>query len=416
MIKCLPRIYPNELFSSYLARIYAHSGYIFHMGITREIFERPSEYVNYNFVNLLDKEFLRTLEKYISLEEIFCNHTLFPYYVRFLPKEKRCQAMTTALSNRKCLSHRQLPIPTNKSEYYLRYCPLCVKEDRQKYGECYFHVEHQIPELGCCPHHKIRLINTKKENSRSHDSTLWPLEELIESTRIKKVSDKEIEISRYVCESLSQKIDFYNDDQIGSYLVERLNDKYFSPRGEQKDLNKIMSDLKEFYRGFRGFNITKGRLATIYRNEYINVFDIYLIALFEGISTEDLSKFKQAKKTRYELFDDKVRELKRLGKTQAQIASILKVNHEVIRQILLGTYDKEKCSAARYRLKKWDWKKLDKFYSRKFSEIKKGFSNSIVTKRLVAERLGIKDKSLRNLTSLKKLIRDYKKNKQQRTK
>ena len=408
MIKSLPQIYPNELFSSYLARLYSHSGHIYHVGLTSEIFQRPSEYVSYNFVNILKKDFLEVLNQYVSMKQIIFKHTLFPYYVRFVSKEKRQLAMEVALSNQKCLSHRQLPIPSNKKYYYLRYCPICIEEDRKKYGECYFHVEHQIPELSCCPHHGVQLISTKKDNSQSHDSTLWPLEELVDSVEVNKANEIDEIIAKYIYNSLKEDVDFNNDNPIGSYLVERLNDKYFSPRGEQKDLDGLLKDLREFYRDFSEFNVTKGRLATIYRNEYINVFDIYLIALFEGITVKELCAFKQAKKTRYELFDDKVRELKKAGKTQAQIASILKVNHEVVRQVLLGTYDKEKSKTVRFKCKRWNWEKLDARYCDKFNNIKHTLDRSMVKKSTVAKLLGINDFSLRNLPKLKNCIRAYK--------
>ena len=64
-------------------------------------------------------------------------------------------------------------------------------------------------------------------------------------------------------------------------MVEKLDDKYFSPRGEQKDLNKIFDDISTFYKDLPSYNLTKARLATIYRDEYLNVFNIYLIGLFE---------------------------------------------------------------------------------------------------------------------------------------
>ena len=57
MIKNLIEIYPNESFYSYLSRLFARSGYIWNLGFSREVFKNPNEYINYNFVNVLNDSF-----------------------------------------------------------------------------------------------------------------------------------------------------------------------------------------------------------------------------------------------------------------------------------------------------------------------------------------------------------------------
>ena len=406
MIKKLPIIYPNESFSSYLSRLYCHSGYIWHMGLALEIFKRPNEYVNYNFLNILNDDFLKVLEQYISLEEIITKHTLFNYYARFLELKKRKRAFSIATANTDSCFQASLPLPRQRNFNHLRYCPACVTSDREQYGECFFHIEHQIPEIHCCPLHGIKLIDTKIDNSKSHDSTLLPLEAIVDSMETVKASDIEIRLAKYIYESFQINLDLHNDYKIGQFLVEKLDDKYFSPRGEQKDLNKIFDDISTFYKDLPSYNLTKARLATIYRDEYLNVFNIYLIGLFEKISITDLCFFKNAKQTRWELFDQKVRELSRERKTQAQIANILKVNHEVIRQVLIGTYDKAKDSSARFKCKKWDWERIDNECCAKLDEVIKKLKNKNlpITRKNVAMELGLKDKTFRNLPKLKKSL------------
>ena len=47
-----------------------------------------------------------------------------------------------------------LRFPKNKNgTRFLRYCPLCFKEDKQKYGEAYWHKAHQIRGVDVCNKH-----------------------------------------------------------------------------------------------------------------------------------------------------------------------------------------------------------------------------------------------------------------------
>ena len=204
-----------------------------------------------------------------------------------------------------------------------------------------------------------------------------------------------------------------DDVLIGDYLVSKLNDKYLSVRGEQKDLSLIMSDMNQFFDQFDDYDVTKGRVATIFRNEYINVFDIILVAYFEGISPVDLCGHKEPIKKKWEMFDDKVKQLYRSGETQAHIASMFNVNHEVIRQVLIGNYDKPKSSNVRFRSKRWNWEQIDNDCCDRFDEVVvQVFKNNpllIINKKYVAALYGLKDGSLRNLPKLKNKIRLFKK-------
>ena len=410
MIKHFPTIYPEELFYSYISRMLCHSGFAWHTGISREVLKNPNACANFSFVNVLNREFRKELEKYISIKEVITKHTLFNFYAMFLPNKKKKEVYDIAIKNDKDLSFVHLPIPNNKRNYFLRYCPKCVKEDRNKYGECYFHVEHQIPEVKCCHIHGIRLLDTRIINGRSQVVSFIPLEMLVNNLEEIVCKDIEVEVAKYIATAMHQKLNLEIRYPIGSFLCDKLNNKYFPPRGEQKYLDKIMEDLQEFYIDLDNFNITKRRLATIYRNEYINVFDIHLIALFEGIKPQSLNTYKQAKQTRWESFDSKVKQLKAEGYNNAQIASKLNVNHEVVRQVLLGTYDKPKNSKPRFIQKRWNWEQIDKKSCAKLKQLidSKLFNSGQISKKGVAKELNLKDGNLRNLPFLKEMIRKYK--------
>lgn len=82
------------------------------------------------------------------------------------------------------------------------------------------------------------------------------------------------------------------------------------------------------------------------------------------------------------------------------------VDHEVIRQIILGTYDKVCIRKQYYTCQKWDWATIDDKCCKGFGDYI--LSGCTVSRRTAAEYFGLKDKSLRNLPKLKKMISDYK--------
>ena len=80
-----------------MSRLFCHSGFIWCLGVTKEVFNRPSEYPNFNFINVLKEEFKNELYKYISPQELLLNHTLCKHYLRFLPRKKKEEAFARLL-------------------------------------------------------------------------------------------------------------------------------------------------------------------------------------------------------------------------------------------------------------------------------------------------------------------------------
>ncbi|MBD5584216.1 MAG: TniQ family protein [Clostridia bacterium] len=411
MIKFLVPIYPDESVYSYLCRLYCHSGYVWHRGFANEVFSRWCEVPEYNFINVLNDDFRKTLEEYIPYKKLLLEHTLFPYYARFLPKERKIKAYEYAIKNEPFI-HKYLPIPNGKNNYYLRYCPKCVEEDRQRYGECYFHIQHLIPSVHVCPFHNCDLVDTAIPNSKQRNCILMPLEQIITENGIGAAVEYEadninLRVAKYINDLLHQPLNLDSDIFIGDYLTVKLKNNYVSPRGEQRYLVEINRDMAEYFNGLKSYDITKQRLAYVFRNNYFNPYDISLIAMFEDVTSEDLCACSGFTVPKHIMFDRQVRELRQQGKSYAAIADIMNVNHEVVRQILLGTYDKSKSNVQPYKCPKWDWATIDDKCCKQFNDYI--LLNCEVSRKAVAEHFGLKDKTLRNLPRLKKMILDYKK-------
>ena len=161
MIAYFPAPYPDELLYSQLARYYIKSGHIAYIFAAKELFERSTDRPDVEFLNRFSSDAFPVITQNFSIGQIILKHTMFPYYGRFLPKERRMKAFCT-MTSMEAGYKNQLAIPKSKDgkQRYLRYCPLCAKNDRKLYGETYWHRIHQMTGMDICPVHKCYLYDS----------------------------------------------------------------------------------------------------------------------------------------------------------------------------------------------------------------------------------------------------------------
>lgn len=410
MIKFLPTICPNEAAYSFLSRCYSRSGYIWNSGFANEIFERPTASIDCSFLNIFTQGFKELIEERIGFERFLLDHTLFKYYSRFLPLKRRRKVLDIALGNSEYID-QLLPIPLKTNTSSLRYCPICVNEDRIKYGEAYIHVTHTIPEITICPTHRCKLIDIEFIATKINNASFVPLEHAITDMDPDMVNEDNInlKLAAYITEVFNEPLNIAKELIIGNFLSNKLESKYISPRGEQRYIGKLWEDIQKYYYGLDNFSITKGRLVSVYRNNSFNPYDILLLSMFQNIAPHDLATYTGSSKPKYLAFDNKVKGLYRSGESINKISKIMNVNHEVVRQILLGTYDKPRGLCSPYRCQKWDWAKIDKDCCEIFYDKIKEVDIKSISKAVVAELFNLKDNSLRNLPRLNAMIQSYKK-------
>ena len=411
MIKFLPEIYPDETFYSYLSRCFVRSGYIWNRGIANEIFDKPTCTIDKCFLNVFTPEFKKLLDEKIGLKNLILNHTLFKYYTRFLPLEKRKFALQSAMNN-STFQNRNLPIPQQSSISCLRYCPKCVEEDRLKYSEAYIHLVHTIPDIHTCTKHACNLVDLDLVKENTYRTSFVPLEFAAKKKNPTFVNQEHINfrIAQYITEVFNEPLDMETELIIGNYLSNKLDDKYISPRGEQRNLEILLEDMQVFYKEMHNFDTTKKDLAYIFRSLSHSPYNILLVALFQKIPPADLASYLGTSTPRYEIFDQRVRSMFQKGLSMHKIAQTLNVNHEVVRQVLLGTYDKPKNCGSKYKCQRWNWEEIDNNCCRDFYSKVSTIDKKKVSKPTVARLFGLKDKTLRNLPKLTALIQEFKSN------
>ena len=284
MISYFPQIYPDELLYSQLARYYYKSGYMAYIFAAEDLFESRWVRPDIEFVNSYTQNAYGAITKNLPLYEVIIKHTMFPYYGRFLDKERRNKAFS-ALVNMQGGYRNLLAIPKMNKARYLRYCPLCLNEDRQKYGETYWHRIHQMIGVDACPIHFCSLINSDVLISSKASPRFVTAEEVASENCGYTVNsnDTEKRLYQYISAVFKSDIDLENDAQIGNYLSYRLqNTKYMT--GKMRNMKALTNGYNEFY----GTETELWRIEKVLTNGDFKLKNICMLAMFLNITPEEL--------------------------------------------------------------------------------------------------------------------------------
>jgi len=95
----------------------------------------------------------------LSISELVDNHTLFPFFMPFTPKDAYEKSLEHLRNGRAESSRKSLSLVANRlsTNDYLQWCPVCLEEDIGKFGIRYWHRKHQLPGLTVCPNHAVIL-------------------------------------------------------------------------------------------------------------------------------------------------------------------------------------------------------------------------------------------------------------------
>ena len=338
MIKNVPIIYPNESVYSWLARIYAHSGIIYYKYFSDEVFKSGDERVDYNFINLFNNDFKNIIKRTIGFKKLLLDHTLFKYYGRFISSKERQKSYELGIKNKELLP-KKLHIPPTKGDYYLRYCPLCIEEDKVNFGECYFHIEHQIYDIHICPHHNTELIDTNILSGKKGFGTLQPLEQVtkIANTKIYNKDNINCLVSRFIYEVFQGPIEIRNQALISDYLSSKLSREYCVDNAcTKKNVIRLTKDLLIFYKDLRNKNFKEYMVCDVYRGKKINPYDILLVAYFQGVTAKEISKLRIAKRNIRRPILRQVYNLYNAGLNASQIAQKVSRTKDKVERIIKG--------------------------------------------------------------------------------
>lgn len=161
MLSYFPKPYPDEDFRSIIYRYHIRTGKLYFEETNKELFDVKSKrniYFHHNIVELI-----RLLnQKDYTIEYFLINHTVFPLINPFL-SSKRKQDFQQSLSIKDSIKDKRLFKDYIAKE--IKYCPQCLEEDYEKFGEVYSHRFHQLHFLNYCERHQTTLISKCPECS-----------------------------------------------------------------------------------------------------------------------------------------------------------------------------------------------------------------------------------------------------------
>lgn len=336
-----PKIYEDELLYSVFARFCEHSGYISYSMLCKHYFERKKS-IDVEFFNPMRRELVHALERYKNFEEIILDNTLFKWYARFLPKERRKMAFDDLLTMNG--NHKKtLGYFNNPSKRLLKYCPCCVKEDREKYGEAYWHRIHHLEEIEICTIHRCKLIHSDIDISRNDVNVFHSCEQKVHSMDMVFVDDtKEYELAKYCVDMLEYDISLDDEICLNEKIENALNGtKYMSMRTKVKYGEKIVKDYMSYYEGYRvpsweGWQISKLCEGKIWRS-----MDIVALSMFLGISSKEICNEGEQKGKRGDKkdFDKEIRMRVEKGESVKKIAKDTNISTNTIFAILSQRYE-----------------------------------------------------------------------------
>lgn len=167
-----------------------------------------------------------------KITELVTNHTMYSYYTAFQSEMMKSRAINYINNGGKPGAiHMFLGIAasTIKNWHYLRFCPSCLQQDRDKYGEAYWHRSHQLPKVFYCYLHQELLHDSTIEfrNPHKHEFVSAEKAELLPhlvtvfspklEQRLKKLSDESIKLIHYTENTQTRIQDF---TQIYKYLLQ----------------------------------------------------------------------------------------------------------------------------------------------------------------------------------------------------
>ena len=333
MISFFPAPYPDELVYSWFARYGMRTGYTNYRAIAEDLFISNTAKPNLEFIIELNPEAYKVVTRYKSFEAIIKQHTMFPYYVRFLPKERRVKAYKLLLKMDKgyndALYSRKYKTQCRQS---LRYCPICVDEDRNKYGETYWHRIHQLDHIDICPVHGCILQNTSVDITSRPSPSLIHAEEVIpkQTEEVMFGTDLEFKLAQYTAQVFQADVNLKSDVKIGQFLHSRIEyTKYLSTRGEHRYTNLLFKDLQEFYKGLPNLTIREEwHIGKIFSNYQFHTYDICLLSFFLNVPVSDLVKMLLPKKSQVEKFDEEILKLRKRGLNYRQISNKMGVSYD----------------------------------------------------------------------------------------
>lgn len=238
-----PLPYRDELIYSVIARYGVHQGIVSPKEILDDVYNDRKVVATVDLPSHINKiSSLYPQRKTTSSAELIYSHTLFPLYAPFVDEKRRKKCLNFMNKQAKGSTHLALGVAASrvKQPRWLRYCPACLLEQKNTFGEYYWLRNWQVSGADSCllhgilidsnvlrhPAHKHEYIPATHHSCRTDD--VQP-SSCIQSDLITQSVDELLQLNPFDSPSLEQWTNYYR-----ATLVERgLN------RGKHIDYSRL---------------------------------------------------------------------------------------------------------------------------------------------------------------------------------
>lgn len=334
MIAYFPVPYEDELLYSVFARYAAHVSLPFFADISRQLFADTNFRPDVYYMNKLTEDVYKMLDSGDGIENIIDNHTMLPYHSVFLGSEVKNKAKKMILNMENGVADVLYIEHKKNEECFLRYCPLCVKEDREKYEETYWHRSHQIPKISICPKHGCKLINSSVSTSKRRNRNLSPAEVYVDDMTVVGGSEREFEFATYYIRLVeSYKLIKWDITSFGELARNKMQGtKYISARGFRPSGKKLFNDYTQFY-GDAAAITKEWQIKELLYGYRKNSVEYLQFSFFLGITVEELLSKELPNEDTRKKFDDEVVKMIRSGMSCVAIANKMGVSDGTINRV-----------------------------------------------------------------------------------
>ncbi|WP_455232908.1 TnsD family Tn7-like transposition protein [Geopseudomonas aromaticivorans] len=198
-----PRLYPDELLYSGIARCRVHLGISSHKTLLHMLFGDSK------VAAITDlPTHLAALANNTGLDtaNVIMHHTLFPLYAPFIPQERRTDLFQAMLaSDRPTIGLAGASTALVKWPDWLRYCPVCFEDMATRFGEPYWRRSWQIQGIDACPEHGCQLLDSPIPFRRAQRHEFHPASPLFlpRDLRASPASEEAIRIAKAATQLLA---------------------------------------------------------------------------------------------------------------------------------------------------------------------------------------------------------------------
>lgn len=331
MITYFPTPYPDESFYSVFAR-YAVGEGLYSVRYCNEKLHCKQTYTDMNYINDIAPDVKRLLTRDKDWKTVIKEHTIYNYMTSFLPADQKEEALEYLAQGDD--KYRKIIPPFPKYEgvtNHIKYCPLCVKEDREKYGEAYWRREWMIPEIRACYKHHCYLCGSVEMNA-TNEQILCPAEVNIPTDTKPQRSDAiSDQIANYIHELMNTE--YTLQVPLEKILVQELiGTEYISKAGGKLKVKRLWDDLISFYNEDIFLIRRQRRLSDILHGKIQAPFEIIRILVYLQIPIEKVYGTKSVADP-YKECCEQIIYLHQTGMSKTQIAKRLNLSRRNVEWI-----------------------------------------------------------------------------------